>query len=111
MDKYTKLVEAVHLKKDIPKFNVGDTIDVMVLDFDKENSRVSLGLKQKTQNPWEVVDTKYAVGSRVKGSVVNLVPYGAFVELEKGVEGLLHSYFTRRMDPLESAHIDLPLLR
>ncbi len=69
---------------------IGDTIDVVVLDFDKESSRVSLGLKQKTQNPWEVVDTKYAVGSRVKGSVVNLVPYGAFVELEKGVEGLLH---------------------
>ncbi len=69
---------------------IGDTIDVMVLDFDKESSRVSLGLKQKTQNPWEVVDTKYAVGNKVKGTVVNLVPYGAFVELEKGVEGLLH---------------------
>jgi small subunit ribosomal protein S1 len=69
---------------------IGDTIDVMVLDFDKESSRVSLGLKQKTQNPWEAVDTKYAVGNRVKGNVVNLVPYGAFVELEKGVEGLLH---------------------
>jgi len=69
---------------------IGDTIDVMVLDFDKESSKVSLGLKQKTQNPWEVVDTKYAVGTKVKGNVVNLVPYGAFVELEKGVEGLLH---------------------
>jgi len=69
---------------------IGDKIEVMVLDFDKENSRVSLGLKQKTQNPWEAVDTKYPVGSKVKGTVVNLVPYGAFVELEKGVEGLLH---------------------
>ena len=69
---------------------IGDKIEVMVLDFDKENSRVSLGLKQKTQNPWEAVDTKYPVGSKIKGTVVNLVPYGAFVELEKGVEGLLH---------------------
>jgi len=69
---------------------IGDKIDVVVLDFDKDSGRVSLGLKQKTQNPWEVVDTKYPAGSRVKGTVVNLVPYGAFVELEKGVEGLLH---------------------
>lgn len=69
---------------------IGDKIDVMVLDFDKESLKVSLGLKQKTQNPWESVDSKYPVGGRVKGNVVNLVPYGAFVELEKGVEGLLH---------------------
>lgn len=69
---------------------IGDNIEVVVLDFDKEAMRVSLGLKQKTQNPWETVDTKYAVGTKVKGSVVNIVPYGAFVELEKGVEGLLH---------------------
>ncbi len=69
---------------------IGDKIDVVVLDFDKENNRVSLGLKQKTQNPWEAADTKYPIGSKVKGTVVNLVPYGAFVELEKGVEGLLH---------------------
>lgn len=69
---------------------IGDNIDVVVLDIDKDAGRISLGLKQKTQNPWETVDTKYSVGSRVKGTVVNLVPYGAFVELEKGVEGLLH---------------------
>ncbi|MDO8526048.1 MAG: S1 RNA-binding domain-containing protein, partial [Candidatus Omnitrophota bacterium] len=69
---------------------IGDKIDVVVLDFDKDSGRVSLGLKQKTQSPWETVDAKYPVGSRVKGNVVNLVPYGAFVELEKGVEGLLH---------------------
>ena len=69
---------------------IGDTIEVMILDFDKENGRVSLGLKQKSQNPWETVDTKYPSGSKVKGTVVNIVPYGAFVELEKGVEGLLH---------------------
>lgn len=69
---------------------IGDKIDVVILDFVPETSRISLGLKQKTQNPWETVDTKYAVGSKIKGTVVNLVPYGAFVELEKGVEGLLH---------------------
>jgi len=69
---------------------IGDTIEVMVLDFDKESGKVSLGMKQKTQNPWESVDVKYAIGNKVKGSVVNLMPYGAFVELEKGVEGLLH---------------------
>jgi small subunit ribosomal protein S1 len=69
---------------------IGDTIDVMVLDFDPNSMKVSLGLKQKTPNPWETVDTKYPIGTKVKGTVVNLMPYGAFVELEKGVEGLLH---------------------
>jgi len=69
---------------------IGDNIDVVVLDIDKNASRISLGLKQKTQNPWETVDVKYPAGTRIKGTVVNLVPYGAFVELEKGVEGLLH---------------------
>ncbi|MDD5496038.1 MAG: 30S ribosomal protein S1 [Candidatus Omnitrophica bacterium] len=69
---------------------IGDNIEVMVLDFNKESLKVSLGLKQKTQDPWETVDSKYAIGSKIKGTVVNLMPYGAFVELEKGVEGLLH---------------------
>jgi small subunit ribosomal protein S1 len=69
---------------------IGDSIEVMVLDFDANSMKVSLGLKQKTQNPWETVDTKFPVGSKVKGTVVNLMPYGAFVELEKGIEGLLH---------------------
>lgn len=69
---------------------VGDEIEVMVLDFDKANVKVSLGLKQKTPNPWKEVESKYPVGSNVKGKVVNLVPYGAFVELEKGIEGLIH---------------------
>ncbi len=69
---------------------VGDKIDVMVLDFDKENMRISLGIKQMTPSPWEKVGEKYPVGSRVKGKVVNIVPYGAFIELEKGLEGLVH---------------------
>jgi small subunit ribosomal protein S1 len=69
---------------------VGQDIDVVVLDINKEKERVSLGLKQKLSNPWENIDAKYQVGVRVKGKVVNLVPYGAFVELEPGVEGLVH---------------------
>ena len=69
---------------------IGDKVDVVVLDIDKNTSRISLGLKQKTQNPWETVDAKYPSGTKVKGTIVNIVPYGAFVELEKGVEGLLH---------------------
>src|SRR5438876_1078620 len=69
---------------------VGQEIDVVVLDINREKERVSLGLKQKLANPWDNIETKYPVGARVKGKVVNLVPYGAFVELEPGVEGLVH---------------------
>jgi small subunit ribosomal protein S1 len=69
---------------------VGQEIDVVVLDVNKEKERVSLGLKQKLQNPWENIEAKYQVGQKVKGKVVNLVPYGAFVEIEPGVEGLVH---------------------
>src|ERR1700733_2507419 len=69
---------------------VGQEIDVVVLDVNKEKERVSLGLKQKMSNPWDSIETKYPVGSKVKGKVVSLVPYGAFVQLEPGVEGLIH---------------------
>jgi small subunit ribosomal protein S1 len=69
---------------------VGQELDVVVLDVNREKERVSLGLKQKLQNPWEQIESKYTVGQRVKGKVVNLVPYGAFVEIEPGVEGLVH---------------------
>jgi small subunit ribosomal protein S1 len=69
---------------------VGQDIDVVVLDINREKERVSLGLKQKMANPWDNIETKYPVGARVKGRVVNLVPYGAFIELEPGVEGLVH---------------------
>jgi small subunit ribosomal protein S1 len=69
---------------------IGDRIEVVVLDFNRETNRVSLGLKQKTNNPWKEVDTKYPVGSKVKGKVVNIMPYGAFIEIEKGIEGLVH---------------------
>ncbi len=69
---------------------VGESVDVMILNVDLERERVSLGLKQKTTNPWDAVEEKYPVGSRVHGKVVNLVPYGAFIEIEEGVEGLVH---------------------
>lgn len=69
---------------------VGDKIEVMVLDIDKAGGKISLGLKQKSPNPWLDVDAKFPVGSKLKGKVTNLLPYGAFVELEKGVEGLVH---------------------
>jgi small subunit ribosomal protein S1 len=69
---------------------VGQDLDVVVLDINREKERVSLGLKQKLANPWDSIDQKYPVGAKVKGRVVNLVPYGAFVELEPGVEGLVH---------------------
>jgi small subunit ribosomal protein S1 len=69
---------------------VGQEVDVVVLEINREKERVSLGLKQKLQNPWETIEQKYTVGQKVAGKVVNLVPYGAFVELEPGVEGLVH---------------------
>jgi len=63
---------------------------VVVLDVNKEKERVSLGLKQKMANPWDNIESKFPVGQKVKGKVVSLVPYGAFVQLEPGVEGLVH---------------------
>jgi small subunit ribosomal protein S1 len=71
-------------------FNVGDEIDVIVLKFDPGSERVSLGYKQKGADPWSDVAERYPLGSRVKGRVVSLTDYGAFLELEEGVEGLIH---------------------
>ncbi|MBD3295928.1 MAG: S1 RNA-binding domain-containing protein, partial [Candidatus Omnitrophica bacterium] len=70
--------------------SIGDEVEVMVLDFDKTAVKVSLGLKQKLPNPWEEVNEKFPEGSVVTGKVVNIMPYGVFVELEKGLEGLIH---------------------
>ena len=69
---------------------VGQELDVMILDVDREKDRISLGLKQIARNPWDDIERKYPVGTRVKGKVVNLVPYGAFIEIEEGVEGMVH---------------------
>ena len=69
---------------------VGEEVSIMILDVDRDRERVSLGLKQTTPNPWEGIEARYPIGGQVRGRVVNLVPYGAFVELEEGVEGLVH---------------------
>ena len=71
-------------------FTVGDRVEVTVLKYDRETGRISLGLKQKTADPWTNVANKYPVGARIKGRVVSLTDYGAFVEIEPGVEGLVH---------------------
>jgi len=71
-------------------FEVGDEVEVMILKFDPRTERVSLGLKQVSEDPWVSVSDKYHVGDRVKGKVVSLTDYGAFVELEDGIEGLIH---------------------
>ncbi|MBI3031193.1 MAG: 30S ribosomal protein S1 [Candidatus Rokubacteria bacterium] len=101
-------------------FQVGDQVEVVVLHFDKETSRVSLGYKQRSSDPWEVVETKYPVGAKVTGRVVSLTNYGAFIELEAGIEGLVHvseMSWTRRVrhpsklvnvgDPVEVMVLDV----
>ncbi len=70
--------------------SVGQTLDVVVLSVDRQANKVSLGLKQLLPSPWQHADEKYPPGSKIKGKVVNLVPYGAFVEVEPGIEGLVH---------------------
>ena len=68
----------------------GEEIEVVIIEIDRDRERVSLGLKQLHPNPWEEIDDKYPLGAKVTGRVVNLVPYGVFIELEEGVEGLVH---------------------
>ncbi|MCK5579269.1 MAG: S1 RNA-binding domain-containing protein, partial [Planctomycetes bacterium] len=84
-------------------------LDVKILRIDQEKGRIALGLKQLTDNPWEKVPEKYPVGTKVKGKVVNILPYGAFVELETGIEGLIHisemSWTKRITHPSEMAAI------
>jgi small subunit ribosomal protein S1 len=70
--------------------SIGDEIEVKVLDFDKEKEKISLGLKQLTPHPWDGVEDRFQVGQKVNGRVVSITDYGAFVELETGVEGLIH---------------------
>jgi len=69
---------------------VGQQLEVVVLDINKEKERVSLGLKQTQRNPWDQIEERFPASQKVKGKITNLVPYGAFVELEEGVEGLIH---------------------
>src|SRR5277367_2802333 len=85
-------------------------IEVVVLNVDKEKEKIALGLKQKQASPWEHAEEKYPVGTRVKGTVTNIMSYGAFVKLEEGVEGLVHisemSWTKRISHPNELVHID-----
>lgn len=84
---------------------LGDKIEVMVINMDKESGKVSLGLKQRFPDPWQNAAEKYTVGSKLKGKIVNILPYGVFVELEKGIEGLVHiseiSWTKRVSNPAE----------
>jgi small subunit ribosomal protein S1 len=89
---------------------IDDQIEVMVLHIDYEKEKIALGLKQKSASPWEHVPAKYPVGSLIKGTVVNVMSYGAFVKLEDGIEGLVHisemSWTKRISHPSELVHID-----
>jgi small subunit ribosomal protein S1 len=88
---------------------IGDELEVKVLNIDREKEKIALGLKQKETSPWEEIEAKYPVGSRVKGTVVNLMSYGAFVRLEEGIEGLVHiseMSWTRRIShPSETVSV------
>ncbi|MCP4265887.1 MAG: 30S ribosomal protein S1 [Candidatus Brocadiaceae bacterium] len=80
---------------------IGDEIEVKILDIDAVKDKVSLGLKQKSENPWTNVEERYPIGSKIKGQVVNIMSYGAFVKLETGIEGLVHiseMSWTRRIN-------------
>lgn len=85
--------------------HLGQKVEVVILSVDKEKGRVALGLKQKEANPWEKIEEKYPPGTRVRGKIVNLLPYGAFIELEPGIEGLIHvsemSWVKNVTDPSE----------
>lgn len=85
--------------------NIGDKLEVVILSVDKDKGRVALGLKQKEENPWDKIEEKYPPGTRVHGRIVNLLPYGAFIELEPGIEGLIHvsemSWVKNVTDPAE----------
>ncbi|MHC4777434.1 MAG: 30S ribosomal protein S1 [Planctomycetota bacterium] len=89
--------------------SIDEDVEVKILRVDKERERIALGLKQKSESPWKDVERKYPVGSRVKGSVVNVMSYGAFVKLEDGIEGLVHiseMSWTRRVNhPSEVVNI------
>lgn len=84
---------------------LGEELEVMILSIDKEKGRVALGLKQKEHNPWDDIEKKYPPGTRVSGKIVKLLPYGAFIEIEPGIEGLIHvsemSWIKNITDPSE----------
>jgi small subunit ribosomal protein S1 len=90
-------------------FKPGDAIEAVVLKYDREKQKISLGLKQRTEDPWRTVAERYPVGSRVRGKVVSLQEYGAFIELEHGVEGA--SCFGNVLDPESETPLKAHLCR
>lgn len=84
---------------------LGQELEVIILHVDKDKGRVALGMKQKENNPWEEIELRYPTGTKVRGKIVNLVPYGAFIEIEPGIEGLIHvsemSWVKNVTDPSE----------
>ena len=90
--------------------HIGKSLEVQILDVDREKERVSLGLKQMQDNPWQDIEAKFPISQRVRGKVTKLLPYGAFVEIEKGVEGLVHvselSWVKRITRPSDVLEID-----
>src|SRR5438046_5772124 len=87
-------------------YKKGDEVDAVVLGVDVDNERISLGIKQLTEDPWAQVPKRYAPGTRVKGAVTSITDFGAFVELEEGIEGLVHvsQLSTERVDKPSALH-------
>lgn len=89
--------------------HLGQELEVVILHVDREKGRVALGLKQKEENPWEEIEKRYPAGTRVRGKIVNLVSYGAFIEIEAGIEGLIHvsemSWTKNITEPSEMVHV------
>ncbi len=89
--------------------HLGQELEVVILHVDREKGRVALGLKQKESNPWEEIEKRYPIGTKVTGKVLNLVSYGAFLEIEPGIEGLIHvsemSWTKNITDPSEAVHV------
>ncbi len=99
-----------HLRSAQDFLKVGDEVEAQILTFDREDHKMSLGIKQLTQDPWEHIETKYAVGSRHQARVRNFTNFGVFVEIEEGVDGLIHisdlSWVKKIKHPSEFTHID-----
>ncbi len=89
--------------------HLGQELEVVILHIDRDKGRVALGLKQKESNPWEEIEKRYPPGTRIRGKIVNLVSYGAFIEIEPGIEGLIHvsemSWTKNVTEPSEVVHV------
>ncbi|RMH17927.1 MAG: 30S ribosomal protein S1 [Gammaproteobacteria bacterium] len=97
------------IKKPSDIINLGDEIEVKVLKFDRERCRVSLGLKQLGEDPWQGIASRYPVGAKLSGKVTNITDYGFFVEIEEGIEGLVHvsevDWTNKNINPFKAVHV------